>query len=221
MSEQKVNFRILVIDDERFSRAMVVRYLTTLGAETVKTAASAAEARAAMNDDPELSLILCDHYMPDDNGLKLLWDLRRGEFKIPHDTRFMIATASKSYALASVALALDADSFLSKPFSKDELARRLYVSLVSGPRNIKMPLHYRDLNVPGMLAAAERADPAAPKVASAPMRPLRNVLPDTPLGSDLTAADGTRLLLAGTVLTRHLIARLHELGITEVPIATP
>ncbi|MDA8250598.1 MAG: response regulator [Rhodospirillales bacterium] len=218
----RTSFRILVVDDEQFSRHMVARMLSSLGTEAVTTAACGAEARAAMAADSSLSLVISDHYMPDDSGIRLLGDLRQGRLPLPHDTNFIVATASKSFALAAVALALDADSFMSKPFSKDDLARRLYNTLVAGTRSIKRAEYYRGIDVTDMLATAERLDPASRGVelaASVPMRPLGRVLPDTPLGADLRVKDGTVLLQCGTVLSRHLIARLTELGVREVPIA--
>lgn len=219
MTERKIPFHILVIDDENFSRQMVIRYLTALGAEFVTPATSGQEARAAMADDPSINLIISDHYMGDDSGIHLLWDLRRGDLPLPHGTRFLMATSSKSSALASVALALDADSFLSKPFSRNDLAVRLYAALVDSPRPIKPALYYDRLAIPSMLAAAERQDPAAPTPPACPTKPLNMVRINTQLGGDLIGPDGHVLLLSGTVLTRHLIDRLRELGITEVPVA--
>lgn len=218
MASRPHPFRILVVDDDDFSRRMVTRLLTDLGSETVATAASDAEAREAMRRDPTLSLVICDHYMPGGNGLRLLWDIRSARLPLFHDTCFVLATASKSFALTAVALALDADSFMSKPFSRNELARRLYASLVSGTRNIRPFDHYAAIDAPGMLAAAEWADPVAPPRPKVPPVPLNRVRPDTILAADLAGRDGSVLLLAGTVLTRHLIARLHELGIEEVEV---
>lgn len=214
-------FRTLVVDDEPFSRQVVMRMLTQLGAERVAGAASAGEARDAMAADPTLRLIICDHYMPGGNGVALLGELRQGKLPLPYDAHFIIATASNSFALTAVALALDADSFLSKPFSKEELARRLYGSLVEGTRLIKSTDHYRTLDIPAMLRTAERLDPVgrAHNPPRDPWQPLGHVLPNTPLSADLMVKDGSVLLQKGTVLTRHLIARLTELGVKTVPVA--
>lgn len=222
MNGRRTAFRILVVDDEQFSRHMVTRMLTSLGAEQVTAVASCAEARAAMLADSSLSLVISDHYMPDETGISLLGDLRQGLLALAHDTSFIVATASSSFALAAVALALDTDSFMSKPFTRDELAKRLYTSLVAGTRSVRPPEYYRGLDVAGMLDAAQRRDPVAQQqlpATTVPMKPLGRVLPDTPLGADLRAKDGSAMLLAGTILTRHMIARLTELGITEVPVA--
>lgn len=217
MTPPRHAFRILVIDDEDFSRQMMVRQLTELGSESVTAVASEAQAREAMVADPKLSLLICDHYMPESSGLRLLWDIRAGCLPVPHDIQFVLATASKSFALAAVALALHADSFMSKPFTRNDLARRLYASLLSETRNIQPASYYAAIDVPAMLAAAERVDPMAPPPPHPSSVPLRNVLPNTPLPKDLPGPGGTILLPAGTVLTRHLIARLHELGIDEIP----
>jgi CheY-like chemotaxis protein len=61
MNGRRTAFRILVVDDEQFSRHMVTRMLTSLGAEQVTAVASCVEARAAMAADPSLSLVISDH----------------------------------------------------------------------------------------------------------------------------------------------------------------
>ena len=220
MTETNASFRILVIDDEAFSRRMAAGLFTALGAGHVVSASSAGEARAMMAADPTLSLILSDHYMPDGSGLRLLADLRQGRLPLAYDSYFIVATASTSGALAAVALALDTDSFISKPVGKEDLARRLYEFLVLKTRSIKTPLHYRDLDVNGMLRDAESNDPAAPRddTPAGPMTSIGRILPDTPLAADLRIDGGRILLPAGTALTRHLLLRLSELGIDEVPV---
>lgn len=224
MSTANAPCRILLVDDESFSRHVVSRLFASLGASHVVFAASGAEARAAMAADPAIGMIISDHYMPDETGISLLGDLRQGRLPLPHDTYFIVATSSSSFALSAVALALDADSFMSKPFGKEELARRLYQFLASGERAIKAPGHYQSLDVARMLAAAERSDPAAPRAGAQgipTLKPLGHVLPDTPLSADLRTQDGHLLLQGGTLLTRHLIRRLTELGITHVPVGAP
>ncbi len=214
-------FRILVVDDEPFSRHVVAKMFAALGAEHVVFAESGGEARKAMAKDPALSLVISDHYMPDESGIHLLGDLRQGKLPLAYDTYFVVATASSSFALTAVALALDVDSFLSKPFGKEALARRLYQFLGNDGRLIKSPEQYGELDVTAMLAVAECMDPSAPRPAgpTVPTRRLASVVPDhTQLAADLRAKDGHLLLRAGTVLTRHLIGRLTELGVTDVPV---
>lgn len=214
-------FRILVVEDEAFSRKMLGRLLKELGAEHVVLVSSCAEARAAMAADPALRMVVADHYMADGTGIALLAETRQGKLPLAHDTFFIVATASTSFALTAAALALDVDSFMSKPFGKDELAQRLY-NFLNGHRTIKPVEHYQGIDAAAMLHAAEMMDPMAatlrPAGASAPpLTPLNHVLPETALAADLIAADGHMLLKAGTVLTRHLIGRLTELGVTGVP----
>jgi CheY-like chemotaxis protein len=161
MSTANAGFRILITDDERFSRGMVSRLLTSLGAQHIAFASSGAEARAEMIATPGLKMVISDHYMPGGSGLKLLADLRQGKLPLPHDTFFMIATASSSFTLTAVAMAFDCDAFLSKPFSKDELAKRMYAFLSDAPRTIKPSEHYAAIDADALVAAAERTDPAA------------------------------------------------------------
>jgi CheY-like chemotaxis protein len=220
-AEAAPSFRILVVDDDPYSRMVIAKLFDSLGALHVVFAGSGAEARAAMQADPALSLIVSDHYMPDGTGIHLLGELRQGRLPLPHDTYFVVSTVSTSFALTAVALALDVDSFMSKPYGKEQLAKRLFRFLSAGsPRAINPVEHYAKLDVAGMLEAAEGLDPAAPRQAPRlPMTPIRRVMPGTRLAADLTGADGHRLLQAGTPLTRHLIDRLEELGVKMVPAA--
>jgi CheY-like chemotaxis protein len=222
MTQGTPGFRILVVEDEVFSRGMLGRLLKDLGAEHVVFAGSGDEARAMIAEDAGLRMIVADHYMAGGSGIALLGDLRQGKLPLPHDTYFIVATSSTSFALTAVALTLDADSFLSKPFSRTVLAERMYQFLM-GSRTIKPVEYYGGIDVTAMLAAAENLDPTAPAKPAAKQRltPIGRVLPDTPLASDLLVKDGTVLLHAGTVLTRHLIARLIELGIEAVPAPLP
>jgi len=217
------SFRILVVDDEAYSRKVLAKLFESLGALHVVFAGSGAEARAAMAADPGLSLVISDHYMPDETGIRLLGDLRQGRLPLAHDTYFIVATVSTSFALTAVALTLDVDSFMSKPFGKEKLATRLFHFLsAESSRTIKPVEHYAALDVAGMLAAAEGLDPASPAQAAprkSPMTPIRRVRPGTALAADLIAADGHTLLQAGTQLTRHLIDRLEEIGVEMVPAA--
>ncbi len=119
------SFRVLVVDDEPFSLSMVQHLLQGLGAEHIVTANSFAEARKALIEDASLKMIVSDHYMPDGSGLHLLGQLRQGRFSVPNDLYFVVSTSSKSFALAAVAMALDVDSFMTKPYTKDQMALRL------------------------------------------------------------------------------------------------
>ena len=218
-------FRVLVIDDEPMSLKVLHHLMQSLGAEQIATATSYAEARAALVADPSLKLIVSDHYMKDGNGIRLLGDVRQGLLPVPNDTYFIISTSSKSFALGAVAMMLHVDSFMSKPFAKEELARRLYDFVTNDSRAIEPKEHYQQLKIDEMIAAAEAKDPARQLVASLirpknlEMTPLNKVFPDSVLVADLTDAEGGMLLRSGTTLSRHILKRLAELGVQEVPVA--
>jgi CheY-like chemotaxis protein len=217
---------VLLVDDEPFSLSMVQHLMQNLGADHIVTASSFAEARVALATDASLRMIVSDHYMPDGSGLRLLGDLRQGKFAVPNDSYFVVSTSSKSFALAAVAMALDVDSFMTKPYSKDQLALRLYEFLTKETRSIKSTEHYLNLDVDAMLTAAESMDPMSKKgtdkkAPHAPLTPLNKVQFDTPLTQDLVNASGVILLRNGTILSKHILRRLAELGIEGVPITPP
>jgi len=218
------SFRVLIVDDERLSLMVIHHLMESLGAEHIETATSFTAAHAVLKSDPTLKLIVSDHYMPDGCGLRLLGDVRQGRFCVPNDTFFIISTSSKSFALAAVAMSLDVDSFMSKPFTKEELALRLYDFLTLQDRVIHPKEHYLAIDVDDMIATAESHDPAKkrtipkPEPVAIPLTPLSNVFPDTPLSADLVDGAGTVLLPVGTILSPHILQRLKELDVRAVPV---
>ena len=218
MSENK-KFRVLAIDDESMSLKVLEHLLTSLGAEEIERADSVKMATIILKNDPKIKLIVSDHYMKDSSGIHLLAQVRQGKLAVPHDTYFIISTSSQSFVLAAAAMSLHVDSFMSKPFSKEELARRIYDFMHSEKRVIQPPEYYQAMDVDEMIAAAQAQDPLFQKNNKPlKMTPLNKVPPDSPLVADLVDKSGDILLRKGTLMSSHIIKRLYELKVAEVPI---
>lgn len=115
--------RILVVDDDVGIREMAAMALASAG-HTVTQAGSAAAARAALGAAP-FDVILCDIYMPGEDGLKFLAAVR--EQASP--PKLIVMTARGTVETAALARQLGAFDYLAKPFDLAVLRGRVEAAL--------------------------------------------------------------------------------------------
>ncbi|HSC48058.1 MAG TPA: phosphate regulon transcriptional regulator PhoB [Gammaproteobacteria bacterium] len=116
---------ILVVEDERAIREMVVFTLKRAGFR-LKEAEDAASARRAIVDHRP-DLILLDWMLPDLSGLELARALRRDE--ATRELPILMLTARASEDDKVLGLESGADDYLTKPFSARELVARIHALL--------------------------------------------------------------------------------------------
>jgi two-component system phosphate regulon response regulator OmpR len=109
---------LLVVDDDRRIRALLLRYLLDHGYR-VTTAGNAKEARAALKS-LSFDLIVLDVMMPGENGFDLVASLRQ-ETEVP----VLMLTARADATDRVIGLERGADDYLSKPFEPRELLLRI------------------------------------------------------------------------------------------------
>ncbi len=107
--------RVLIVDDERSVRAILVRQLERRG-HTCREASSVDEARDFLAERA-FALILCDVNMPAESGL----DLVRSVLMTTPDTAAVMMSGTVSSDLVHAALEYGAYSYLIKPFSPEEV----------------------------------------------------------------------------------------------------
>lgn len=111
------DLNVLVVDDDFRVAALHTAIVDTLhGFRVVSRAGSAAGARAAVADHPEIDLALLDVYLPDGSGIDLVGEL-------PCDC-FIVGAETDADAVRA-AMRAGALAYLIKPFDDAELARRL------------------------------------------------------------------------------------------------
>jgi two-component system OmpR family response regulator len=109
--------RILVVDDDPESRALLSEVLEANGFPQVEAVADGLAAREALARDGDCPIIIADLHMPNESGLDLLRNLRKQNAK--HE----IVLMSSFFSTTDRKLARDlgASALLDKPFRLSEL----------------------------------------------------------------------------------------------------
>ncbi|MFC9796494.1 response regulator [Streptomyces sp. NPDC127584] len=112
---------VLVVDDDtRVARINAAYVAKVPGFRVAATAHSTAQALAALDAHP-VDLILLDHYLPDENGLAAVRELRgRG-----HQCDVIMVTAARDVATVQAAMRHGALQYLVKPFNFAGLRAKL------------------------------------------------------------------------------------------------
>jgi putative two-component system response regulator len=125
---------ILIVDDEEFIRRLIALQLEAGGYRSV-SAASAAEARAVLSEQP-CSLVLCDLNMPRESGLDLLASVLP---EYPDLAALMITGVDDTHA-AEAAARLGAYGYMVKPFSQ----KQLLINVANALRRRELEVENRD-----------------------------------------------------------------------------
>mgnify|MGYP001024364993 CR=1 FL=1 len=111
---------ILVVDDDRDIRELIVDYLVKSGYRA-SGAANGKEMRAVL-DKQHIDLVVLDIMMPGDDGLTLCRELRVGKYK---DLPILMLTARNEETDRILGLEMGADDYVVKPFVARELLARI------------------------------------------------------------------------------------------------
>lgn len=211
--------KILVVDDERFSRSIVVRALT--GAEVVQAPDGAEGLQALINEPDQFALAICDFNMPVMDGLRFLKAVRSGLEGIRHTLPVVMLTGNSDSGLVKAALMLDVDAFVVKPVAVTPLHSRIR-HVLSQRQDLKPTLHYATINVEDvsaqlLSAAAALSHKQAPAKEEAAAQGiikvgLAEIQPGAILARDIRAPAGQVLVAEGASLSDRLINRLKELN---------
>src|SRR5215210_2547829 len=120
--------RILVVDDDRVVRRIVIAKLYGLGYE-VEEAEDGQEALEILEDGETPDLLITDSNMPRMNGLQLLRKLRESEDPVVAMLPVIMLTARQGEHDIIEGLETGLDDYVIKPFSPDELAARVQTAL--------------------------------------------------------------------------------------------
>lgn len=118
---------ILVVDDAKFSSAMIGRALSQAGYLDVRFASSAAEALQQLELRPA-SVLLADWLMPEMDGLDLTGRVRQLDETADHYTYVILLTGKEGDNVLVEAFDRGVDDFISKASMNEQLVPRVYAA---------------------------------------------------------------------------------------------
>lgn len=118
---------ILVVDDAKFSSAMIGRALAQAGYRDVRFAASALDALAQLEARPA-SVLLADWLMPEVDGLELTARVRQQDERIDHYTYIILLTGREGDQALAQAFDQGVDDFISKTVMNEQLVPRVFAA---------------------------------------------------------------------------------------------
>lgn len=128
------NLNVLLVDDEQFIRSLVARVLRELGVGEIQVAKNGEEAIEKLSSHTaRIDLMLLDLEMPAMNGFQVVQKIRSGEANIDQDLPIIILTGHGQEKAVKAAVGLGIHGFLTKPISKDALAKKIKRAINHGP----------------------------------------------------------------------------------------
>ena len=118
---------ILVVDDAKFSSAMIGRALSQAGYQDARFASSAAEALLLLEKRPA-SVLLADWLMPEMDGLELTGRVRQLDEAAEHYTYIILLTGKEGENVLAEAFDRGVDDFISKAAMNEQLVPRVYAA---------------------------------------------------------------------------------------------
>ncbi len=114
--------KVLVVDDSKSIRQIERRYLGEMGYSVVE-AANGEEALKALEENPDIGLVLLDWHMPVMNGYEFLKKMRATP-KWNHIKVMMVTTENQQKSVIDAVMA-GANEYLMKPFDQEMLENKI------------------------------------------------------------------------------------------------
>lgn len=126
---------ILILDDDQDIQLLLARYLKKNGYH-VDTAGRGSDAKALL-ERGRYDLVLCDHRLPDTDGLQMVQHIRA----TAPGTQVIIITGFSEVRLAVELMRKGAFDYITKPLYPDELLMRVQDALATPPAPAEQPAH--------------------------------------------------------------------------------
>ncbi|WP_339651378.1 response regulator [Halopseudomonas pelagia] len=118
---------IMVVDDTKFSSAVIGHNLTRAGYADIRFANSAMDA-LALHEERPASVMVADWLMPEMDGLELTTCIRQADEQSGHYTYVVLLTAREGDNVLSQAFDRGVDDFISKSAMNEQLLPRIYAA---------------------------------------------------------------------------------------------
>jgi CheY-like chemotaxis protein len=121
--------KVLLVDDHAGTRELTHRMLARLRPAKIVEAESGDQALRFFGDTPaEFDLVVCDWNMPGMSGIELFGKVRAIRPKVP----FLMVTGRVDPESVILAKRSGVSGYIAKPFSPDELKRKIEIILAQG-----------------------------------------------------------------------------------------
>ena len=209
------NIEVLVVDDDDFSRSLLIRILHKLKIGKIREAVDGHQALVDLRALGRVDCVFLDFEMPILNGLEVLKSIRDGTAGVSRSISVAMLTAHNNLGLARTAIALDVSAFLSKPASAEVIKDRLNRVLTSHSET-KSPETYAAVLLPRRRTPLNSPPPGLMLTLPQPRPPellvkLERVIPNARTTRSVDGPDGAELIPAGTVLSKRLLTHLYDL----------
>ncbi len=136
--------KILVVDDDQFTRNIVERVLGTLGFIHITSVASVTSALSELENN-QFDIIITDVFMPEINGLEFIKRIRTGKTYAKAETRIIILSGMTDASAVGTAIALDVNGILVKPLVTSVVEQKIY-HVLSTPFKINSSIAYESVS---------------------------------------------------------------------------
>ena len=144
---------VLVVDDARFSRAIITKSLKEAGFRDVRFAASGPEALAQLEERPA-DIVISDWIMPGMDGLELTRKVRDMDDIMDHFTYVMLMSGEAENTIVTQAFEQGVDDFVSKGALRTHLLPRVWAACRTAGYNNSLLASNRELRE--QIASLER-----------------------------------------------------------------
>lgn len=144
---------VLVVDDARFSLAIITRSLTEAGFRDVRYANSGSAALSMLEERPA-DIVISDWIMPAMDGLELTRRIRDVDEILDHYTYIMLLSGEEELGVVSQAFAQGVDDFVSKAALRTHLLPRVWAACRTAGYNNSLLASNRELRE--QIASLER-----------------------------------------------------------------
>lgn len=206
------NLSILLVDDDPFMQRSIEQALSNIGLENITKAANGREALDILASQ-DIELMLTDVQMPIMNGLQLLQQVRCGNTKAERNLRAVIITGLTDVETLGLAIGLDVNGFLTKPFKPVSVIKTIMQALSEEEIEIRDKSEYLEITTDMDRLGEGSGSDAEPGMASGlEALSVHGLRPDMRLVRDVFSKTGQLLLSAGFILNKRTIRRLVELS---------
>lgn len=220
------NAKVLVVEDDNFTRKIILRVLRDIGYANIVDVDNAEFAINLLGTNA-FDLIITDINMPDMNGLEFVQKIRAGKTPAKRETRIVVLTSFSQTEVLASALALDINGFLVKPIIPavveeklmQAMTERLHVHSPIAYEAVKTKpksLPYVDVRQSGIsrgasISLGDSKTRSSHKNINGDRIPLRRLRPGMLLKENVHLKDGTLILSSGHALSELSINRLKDL----------